>query len=321
MEYLPEGSRRFSHPAAPRANSTMEPAARGQGFYGGYSRRSSPSGSSSGSAGSLSKRGPRGGRNSGNNQSVSPARIINGEDVRATLMIRNVPNKVNSKYFEKFLNETNAGDYDFSYLRTDFKNSCNVGYAFVNFTRLEYILTFLQYRVGKPWPDCPSRKICEVSYATIQGLECLITKFRNSAVMEETPSFAPRMWYARDATDIPADKRVGDQRPFPSADNMSKLMRSRANAETQGLFAPRGSNGHRAHQRSRRSQYDRGTPRAMQEDAMHANHFGPGRNQSNMAMMPVHHDLGPISHYYGGHDGFNGPVGNASYAWGGNGRY
>lgn len=32
-----------------------------------------------------------------------------------------------------FLNETHMQMYDFVYLRMDFKNRCNVGYAFINF--------------------------------------------------------------------------------------------------------------------------------------------------------------------------------------------
>lgn len=35
------------------------------------------------------------------------------------------------------INETHANTYDFLYLRIDFKNKCNVGYAFINFINVE----------------------------------------------------------------------------------------------------------------------------------------------------------------------------------------
>ena len=56
-----------------------------------------------------------------------------GMDARTTLMIRNIPNK----YTQKILMQTIDGQgfygkYDFFYLPIDFKNRCNVGYAFIN---------------------------------------------------------------------------------------------------------------------------------------------------------------------------------------------
>ena len=56
-----------------------------------------------------------------------------GMDSRTTLMIRNIPNK----YTQKILMQTIDGQgfygkYDFFYLPIDFKNRCNVGYAFIN---------------------------------------------------------------------------------------------------------------------------------------------------------------------------------------------
>ncbi|THW86597.1 hypothetical protein D6D15_07269 [Aureobasidium pullulans] len=75
--------------------------------------------------------------------------------------------------------KSSFGHYDFSYLRIDFSTELNVGYAFVNFTHPERITNFVSAKVGKPWSLSGSTKRCEVSYATIQGIDCLLAKVRN----------------------------------------------------------------------------------------------------------------------------------------------
>ncbi|THZ16148.1 hypothetical protein D6C91_06489 [Aureobasidium pullulans] len=77
------------------------------------------------------------------------------------------------------LDKSSFGHYDFSYLRIDFSTELNVGYAFVNFTHPEHITNFVNTKVGKPWNLYGSTKRCEVSYATIQGIDCLLAKVRN----------------------------------------------------------------------------------------------------------------------------------------------
>jgi hypothetical protein len=42
---------------------------------------------------------------------------------------------------------------------------------------------------------------CEVSYATIQGIDCLLAKFRNTVVMEEIHRYRPKLWYHIDSTE------------------------------------------------------------------------------------------------------------------------
>nr|CAG8483566.1 8153_t:CDS:10 [Entrophospora candida] len=87
--------------------------------------------------------------------------ICQGFDLRTTFMIRNIPNKYTQKMLLEWLNETHRGQYDFVYLRIDFKNKCNVGYAFINFTSVD-------------------DKRCELSYANVQGKKALIEKFKSS---------------------------------------------------------------------------------------------------------------------------------------------
>ena len=57
------------------------------------------------------------------------------EDRRTTLMIKNIPNKYTQKMLLSTMDEQFRGAYDFFYLPIDFKNKCNVGYAFINMVR------------------------------------------------------------------------------------------------------------------------------------------------------------------------------------------
>src|SRR5277367_5952326 len=41
-----------------------------------------------------------------------------------------------------------------------------------------------------------SDKICDISYANIQGKESLIEKFRNSCVMDEDPTYRPKIFHS-----------------------------------------------------------------------------------------------------------------------------
>jgi len=85
--------------------------------------------------------------------------------------------------------------------------------------------------------------------------------------MREYPGYRPKLWYSDESDDIPEGLSVGDERDFPSPDNWSKLSRSLDNAQAVGLFPPRGSQQGRDDRRHR-SQFDRGTPRAMREEGM-----------------------------------------------------
>ena len=127
---------------------------------------------------------------------VKVSDVMNGKDRRTTVMIKNVPNKYSQQMLKEYLDETNAKTYDFLYLRMDFTNKCNVGYAFVNFTDPSAIAVLARARVGQRWTMFKSDKIMELGYANIQGKNKLIDKFRNSVVMDEPPSFRPKIYYS-----------------------------------------------------------------------------------------------------------------------------
>ncbi|KAJ5261886.1 hypothetical protein N7505_008753 [Penicillium chrysogenum] len=159
-------------------------------------------------------------------------RIRQGLDVRSTVMIRNIPNKITVDQLKSILDESSHGKYDFLYLRMDFNHRCNVGYAFMNFGDPIDIIDLVHAREGKTWPDCISGKVAEVSYATHQGKETLVSKFRNSSVMTRHREERPRLFHI----DGP---RAGSEAPFPGPNDASKLRRSVASTNQQGLFAPR----------------------------------------------------------------------------------
>lgn len=111
-------------------------------------------------------------------------RVASGEDTRTSLMIRNIPNKYTQSMLLEELNEAlPKGSYDFVYLPIDFKNACNVGYAFVNMTSTRHILTLHDAFAGKRWRRFLSDKVCVLSYARIQGKANLVQRFQHSSLL------------------------------------------------------------------------------------------------------------------------------------------
>lgn len=112
-------------------------------------------------------------------------KIVSGEDTRTTLMIKNIPNKYTSKMLLAAIDESHTGTYDFVYLPIDFKNKCNVGYAFINMVSPSHIISFYEAFNGKKWEKFNSEKVATLAYARIQGQVALITHFQNSSLMNE----------------------------------------------------------------------------------------------------------------------------------------
>ncbi|KAI9749630.1 MAG: hypothetical protein M1815_002374 [Lichina confinis] len=244
--------------------------------------RPRPAGTRRSSSATNTRRGSDGGPNHHHNM-VDVGRIREGLDVRTTIMLRNIPNKLDQPMLKSIVDETSHGKYDFMYLRIDFANNCNVGYAFINFEDPYHITDFVKARAGYKWNCFNSDKIAEVSYATIQGKDCLVQKFRNSSVMLENPSFRPKVFHTG------TGPLAGTEDKFPGPDNNSKMRRSIENAAHVGLFAPGGGQNPRHDQRRRRSQFDRGTRLAQIEEANGCVHPNMGR----LSLVPVMHQ--PVS--------------------------
>lgn len=164
---------------------------------------------------------------------VDVTKIREGTDVRTTIMLRNIPNKVDQAMLKNIVDESSWGKYDFMYLRIDFANDCNVGYAFINFVDPLDIIDFVNARGNQRWNCFKSDKIAEISYATIQGKDCLVQKFRNSSVMLEAAHYRPKLYYTSNG---PTPQMAGSEEPFPEPDNQSKMKRSCENAEHVGKY-------------------------------------------------------------------------------------
>jgi RNA recognition motif-containing protein len=135
-----------------------------------------------------------------------------GKDTRTSLMVRNIPNKYTQQMLLSEFTEHGHGPgvIDFFYLPIDFKNRCNRGYAFINFVDYKDILAFHRRYFGKHWRTFNSDKICDITYARIQGKAAMLKRFENSALMEKDDEYKPLVFGSEGAD---RGKRI----PFPEA--------------------------------------------------------------------------------------------------------
>lgn len=130
------------------------------------------------------------------NNQLDIEKIEQGADMRTTVMIKNIPNKMTDKELLEFINNVCPRRIDFLYLRMDFKNGCNVGYAFVNFIGVQDLLVFAKTKLNEKWNMYSSEKILQMSYANYQGKEALVEKFKNSCIMDEREEWRPKIFYS-----------------------------------------------------------------------------------------------------------------------------
>lgn len=122
-----------------------------------------------------------------------PIKLLSGEERRTTLMIRNIPNKYSQKVLMKLIDSRFKDKYDFFYLPIDYKNKCNVGYAFINFNEgtSECMTEFYSLFNDKKWEKFNSEKVCKITFARLQGQDALIDHFRSSSVMQQHKQLRP----------------------------------------------------------------------------------------------------------------------------------
>jgi len=146
-----------------------------------------------------------------------------------TVMFRNIPNKYTREMLVNQLEQDMRGQFDFIYLPIDFKNKCNVGYAFINFRTVEACDTFVNrfngVEVRKCLPGLNSRKVTEVTPARVQGFEENVQRLRNSPVMRELvhkPEWMPLIFDYN-----------GEQLPFPSPERPLEPIKPRRRARDE----------------------------------------------------------------------------------------
>ncbi|CAN6479969.1 unnamed protein product [Victoria cruziana] len=155
-----------------------------------------------------------------------------------TVMIRNIPNKLSREMLvgkleghclemnDRIRSEGSCtggkeetveplSEFDFVYLPMDFRNKCNLGYAFVNFTSPAATWRLYRSLHNQEWRCYSSKKICEICYARIQGKEALKNHFRNSNFTCDSFEFLPIEFSPpRDGSSASEGRTMGRLRPL-----------------------------------------------------------------------------------------------------------
>jgi RNA recognition motif-containing protein len=112
-----------------------------------------------------------------------------------TVMLRNIPNKyTQTSLLDAIDSRGFRGLYNFFYLPVDFKNGCNMGYAFINFVNHDAADMFMSAFKGYQLP-AKSTKVCDVCWARVQGFKANVEHYRNSPVNDlPDPEYRPLMF-------------------------------------------------------------------------------------------------------------------------------
>lgn len=131
------------------------------------------------------------------------------------------------------IDENHRGAYDFLYLPIDFKNKCNVGYAFINMVSPSHIIPFYEAFNGKKWEKFNSEKVASLAYARIQGKTALVTHFQNSSLMNEDKRCRPILFRSE-------GQEIGDQDIFLSSNLNICIRQPDGSYSGDSLDSPKG---------------------------------------------------------------------------------
>jgi len=114
---------------------------------------------------------------------IIPEKILSGEDLRTTVMVRNIPRAWTHENFGEFLANLSSESYTFLYMPIDKRREVHCGFAFVNFQSARDVLMLhsnLQVTAVR-CSDAGATPLA-ISYARLQGHEQLLQQFSTSAV-------------------------------------------------------------------------------------------------------------------------------------------
>jgi len=138
-----------------------------------------------------------------------------GSNPSTTIMLRNIPNRYTREMLIGRLNQSYQSEFDFVYLPIDFNSKCNIGYAFINFRSPQgaqrCFNDFNGQKTKVMLPGFGSSKVCEVSYARVQGRDANMENLRDDKFLEkltEQPEWQP-IFYDEAGIEIPFSKTLG----------------------------------------------------------------------------------------------------------------
>eukprot|EP00586_Coscinodiscus_wailesii_P021863 CAMPEP_0172492794 /NCGR_PEP_ID=MMETSP1066-20121228/24039_1 /TAXON_ID=671091 /ORGANISM="Coscinodiscus wailesii, Strain CCMP2513" /LENGTH=1262 /DNA_ID=CAMNT_0013262605 /DNA_START=314 /DNA_END=4102 /DNA_ORIENTATION=+ len=195
----------------------MPPQMQQQPLHGVSAPTTGETADSKGSGGDAKKGGHYGKHHQGEddvNLSLNLAAVSDGSDTRTSVMVRNIPNKYTQKMLLAEFAEYGHGSdkIDFFYLPIDFKNKCNRGYAFINFVNYRDIIHFHEQYNGQHWKIFNSDKICNITYARIQGKAAMLKRFEHSALLDKDDEYRPLVFVSHGAN-------KGQREAFPNVNS------------------------------------------------------------------------------------------------------
>ena len=98
---------------------------------------------------------------------ISLDKIMNGEDKRTTIIIKNIPNNITKENINEIL--YGVGNFNFLYLPYDKYKKKNLGFAFVNMINYRSIIYLFNKLTNNKFETIEMKNNIEICYSKIQG--------------------------------------------------------------------------------------------------------------------------------------------------------